>query len=138
VIEAAVDALGELGAVERVSAIHRTDAMGPAGRQFANAALILASDLAPAALLAALKAMEQDFGRRPGRRWGARVLDLDIILWSGGRFDGPNLAIPHPAMATRDFVLRPLREIAPDWRDPRTGATVRHLTARLTASPDAG
>ena len=129
VLGAAVEAVAELGDIEDVSAIRRTPALGPAGRSFANAALLLASDLSPLELLAALKRIERRFGRRPGRRWGARVLDLDIILWSEGSFRAPRLAIPHPEMSRRDFVLRPLAEIAPEWRDPLSGRTVRQLAA---------
>ncbi|HEY0326187.1 MAG TPA: 2-amino-4-hydroxy-6-hydroxymethyldihydropteridine diphosphokinase [Allosphingosinicella sp.] len=127
VLRAAVEALGELGRIETVSAIHRTPALGPAGRSFANAALLLTTELAPLELLAAIKRIERRFGRRPGRRWGPRVLDLDIILWSEGSFRAPRLAIPHQEMARRDFVLRPLTEIAPEWRDPLSGRSVRQL-----------
>ena len=132
VLRAAVEALGELGSIESVSAIHRTPALGPAGRSFANAALLLTTELAPLELLAAIKRIERRFGRRPGRRWGARVLDLDIILWSEGSFRAPRLAIPHSEMARRDFVLRPLAEIAPDWRDPLSGRSVRQLATLRT------
>ena len=128
-LRAATEALGDLGTVDRVSATHRTPALGPAGRSFANAALLIETDLGPLELLAAIKKIERHFGRRPGRRWGPRVLDLDIILWSQGAFRAPRLAIPHPEMARRDFVLRPLAEIAPDWRDPLSGRTVRQLAA---------
>jgi len=131
VLRAAVVAIAELGEVDRVSAIHRTPALGPAGRSFANAALLLATDLSPLDLLAAMKRTERHFGRRPGRRWGPRVLDLDIILWSEGIYRAPRLAIPHSEMAKRAFVLRPLAEIAPDWRDPLSGRTVRQLAARF-------
>jgi 2-amino-4-hydroxy-6-hydroxymethyldihydropteridine diphosphokinase len=127
VLRSAVRELGELGSVEGVSRIHRTLALGPAGRSFANAAAILVTELEPLQLLAALKSLERRFGRRAGRRWGARVLDLDLILWSGGRFDGTVLRIPHPQMARRSFVLRPLAEIAADWPVPGTGRNVRHL-----------
>ena len=132
VLGAAVEALGELGSVDSVSAIHRTPALGPAGRSFANAALLLQTELAPLELLAAIKRMERRFGRRPGRRWGPRVLDLDIILWSEGGFRAPRLTIPHAEMARRDFVLRPLAEIAPDWRDPLSGRSVRQLATLRT------
>jgi 2-amino-4-hydroxy-6-hydroxymethyldihydropteridine diphosphokinase len=115
------------------SAIRATPALGPAGRSFANAVAIVDSDLAPDELLARLKALERRFGRRPGKRWGPRVLDLDIILWSGGAWGGPGPIVPHPAFRGRAFVLAPLAEIAPRWRDPLTGATVRQLLARLTA-----
>jgi 2-amino-4-hydroxy-6-hydroxymethyldihydropteridine diphosphokinase len=59
------------------------------------------------------------------------VLDLDIILWSEGAWEGRGLVIPHPAFRGRRFVLEPLAEIAPGWRDPLTSATIRQLLARL-------
>jgi 2-amino-4-hydroxy-6-hydroxymethyldihydropteridine diphosphokinase len=86
----------------------------------------------PPAMLAALKGLERDFGRRPGRRWGDRVLDCDIVLWSGGRWQSPGLAIPHPHFRTRGFVLAPAWEITPGWRDPGSGLTLAQLTRRLT------
>jgi len=117
----------------RTSAIRATPALGPAGRGFANAVAILESSLDPEDMLARLKAMERAFGRRPGRRWGPRVLDLDIILWGGGAWGGPGPIVPHPQFRGRDFVLAPLAELAPDWRDPLSGLTARQLLARLTA-----
>ena len=106
--------------------------VGPSSRRFANAVALIATDLEPSALLAELKRIERDFGRRPGRRWGARPLDLDIVLWSGGVWAEPGLIIPHPGFRERSFVLEPLLEIAPDWRDPLTCHTIRQLHARLT------
>ncbi len=126
-LRAAAEALG----VERLSAIRSTPALGPAGRGFANAAAILSTSLAPIELLRRLKQIEADFGRRGGRRWGPRVLDLDIILWSGGAWKEAGLIVPHPEFRARRFVLEPLAELVPDWRDPVTGATVRHLLHRL-------
>lgn len=108
-----------------------TAPIGPSRRRFANAALLIESLLAPPAMLAWLQSIEQALGRRRYRRWGARSVDIDIILWSGGPWNSRTLAIPHPAFATRDFVLTPLRAIAPAWRDPRSGLTIRHLHARL-------
>ncbi|MES2988236.1 MAG: 2-amino-4-hydroxy-6-hydroxymethyldihydropteridine diphosphokinase [Pseudomonadota bacterium] len=113
-----------------VSPILRTAPLGPSKRRFANAAAILETGEDPPALLARLKAIERAFGRRPGRTWGARVIDLDIILWSGGAWGEPSLTIPHPHFRTRDFVLKPLLAIAPAWRDPISGLSIRHLAAR--------
>ena len=75
--------------------------------------------------------MERAFGRRGGRRWGPRVLDLDIILWSSGAWAGDGLVVPHPEFRRRAFVLQPLAEVAPTWRDPITGWTVRQLLYRF-------
>jgi len=133
VIAAAVGTLAEGGEVTALSAIRATPAMGPAGRGFANAAAVLVSDLDPPELLACLKDIERAFGRRAGKRWGPRVLDLDIILWSEGPWAGAGLVVPHPAFRKRAFVLQPLADIAPTWRDPLTGATVRQLLHRLSA-----
>jgi 2-amino-4-hydroxy-6-hydroxymethyldihydropteridine diphosphokinase len=118
-------------AVERLSRVLTTPAMGPAGRGFANAAALVTTDLAPAELLATLKQAERDFGRRAGRRWGPRVLDLDVVLWSEGWWADGALTIPHPEFRKRGFVLAPLAEIAPEWRDPLTGANVQQLFHRF-------
>lgn len=105
-------------------------AIGGAGRDFANSVALVRSDLDPEAMLEALKGIEREFGRRPGRRWGERVLDLDLAAWDGGKFSARGLTIPHPRLAERDFVLGPLAAIAPDW--PIVGPLrVRHLLSRL-------
>ena len=138
VVAAAANELVKLGKIAAVSRIIRTPALGPAGRSFANAALLLQTELSPPALLIRLKQIERSFGRRGGRRWGARVLDLDIILWSDGPFSSAGLTVPHPEFRKRSFVLDPLAEIIPGWRDPLTGRTVRQLrTAVDRRSPRA-
>jgi len=127
VLEAAMDRLQP----EAASVIVHTDPIGPSSRRFANAAILIQTPLAPPDLLARLKAIEREFGRRRGRRWGERVLDLDILLWSGGRWSTRHLTIPHPGLAQRAFALVPLAKIAPDWRIPSL-STVRRQLARLT------
>jgi 2-amino-4-hydroxy-6-hydroxymethyldihydropteridine diphosphokinase len=126
-LRAAAAAIG----AKRLSRIRATPALGPAGRNFANAIALVDSPLDPPALLAQLKSIERKFGRRPGRRWGPRVLDLDIILWSGGAWAGDGLVVPHPGFRDRMFVLEPLVALAPQWRDPVTGASIRQLRRRL-------
>ena len=116
------------------SPIMLTRAAHGAGRDFANAVALVRSALDPATMLASLKAIEREFGRRPGRRWGSRVLDLDLAAWSGDRFVSRRLSIPHPRLKDREFVLVPLMMIAPDWpiAGPIAGMnTARHLAARL-------
>lgn len=130
-VRAAIRALGEVAAV---SPIVDSAPLGPSSRRFANAAALIATDEQPRELLARLKRIERDFGRRSGRRWGARVIDLDIILWSGGTWADDALTIPHRAFRERRFVLDPLVEIVPHWRDPITGRTVRQLDYCLRKS----
>ena len=127
-VRAAAEAIGATA----LSTVRATPALGPAGRGFANAVALVRSELDPPALLARLKRVERDFGRRAGRRWGPRVLDLDIILWSGGAWGGPGPVVPHPEFRERNFVLVPLAELVPRWRDPISGATVRQLLAGLS------
>lgn len=107
--------------------------IGPSLRRYANSAAILSTDLPPGALLTRLKQIESRFGRTMrGQRWQARVLDLDVILWSGGSFASRDLIIPHIAYRDRTFVLGPAAAIAPTWRDPISGLTIKQLQTRLT------
>jgi 2-amino-4-hydroxy-6-hydroxymethyldihydropteridine diphosphokinase len=115
------------------SAIIDSAPLGPSLRRYANAAAIVSTELEPPALLNRLLEIEAHFGRvRRGEAWRSRVLDIDIILWSGGIWAGaaPELAIPHREMRNRNFVLTPAAMIAPDWRDPLSGLTVRQLQSR--------
>ena len=134
VLRAALRALEQQGiSVEATSPIIATAPLGPSRRRYANAAAVVRTPFLPPALLAMLKALEQRFGRRKGgQKWSQRVLDLDIVLWDGGAWCSPGLTIPHTAFRERDFVLTPALAIAPQWRDPHTGLSIRALHARLT------
>ena len=126
-------ALALVGGVVAASPIVASAPVGPSLRRYANAAALIASAESPPALLARLKAIETALGRRAGRRWGTRVIDLDILFWSGGCWRSPGLLVPHRRSRERAFVLQPLARIAPGWRDPSTGRTMRQLARRLTA-----
>ena len=124
--------IAALGRVVARSPVIRTAPLGPTRRRFANAALVLDTPLAPEDCLDALKRLERRYGRRRGQAWGDRVLDCDIVLWSGGAHASPRLTIPHPQFRARSFVLAPAAAIVPAWRDPLTGLTIRQLHHRLT------
>jgi len=129
VVEAAIARLDEEFGLFDASPIVLNAAHGGAGRDFANAVALVESDLEPPEMLTRLKRIEREFGRRRGRRWGPRVLDLDLALWSGGKFQSRWLTVPHPQLVRRSFVLGPLAAIAPNWR--ADSLTVRHLAHRL-------
>jgi 2-amino-4-hydroxy-6-hydroxymethyldihydropteridine diphosphokinase len=119
--------------VASASRVIASDPVGPSIRRYANGAAVVETTLEPSELLDLLKGIEHDFGRRArGQRWTARVLDLDLVLWSGGSYAASHLTIPHRLFRDRSFVLAPAQEIAAAWRDPVTGLTVRQLHARLT------
>ena len=130
VVEAAIGELDRHFGLFDASPIVLNAAHGGAGRDFANAVALVESPLAPTEVLRELKQLEREFGRRSGKRWGPRVLDLDIVLWSGGRFRSRGLSIPHEQIEGRTFVLEPLAAIAPGWR-VRGSQTVHHLAHRL-------
>lgn len=100
---------------------------------YANAVVRLETARDAVALLGHLHALEQEFGRVRGQRNAARTLDLDLLDYDGMLRAPPQAApeLPHPRMATRAFVLLPLAEIAPDWRHPASGTSVRDLIAAL-------
>jgi 2-amino-4-hydroxy-6-hydroxymethyldihydropteridine diphosphokinase len=136
VVEAAIAKLDEEFGLFDSSPIVLNPAQGPAGRDFANAVALVESPLDPPEMLARLKQIEGAFGRRRGKRWAPRVLDLDLILWSGGKFRSRRLIIPHAALARRSFVLQPLAAVAPGWTIGPLA--VRHLAARLARKSPRG
>lgn len=103
----------------------------PGSPPFVNGVALLASDLSPEALLAALHAIEAEAGRARPYPNAPRVLDLDLIDLGGRVRVGAPPVLPHPRAHLRAFVLRPLAEIAPGWVHPATGAAVEALIAAL-------
>jgi 2-amino-4-hydroxy-6-hydroxymethyldihydropteridine diphosphokinase len=121
-------AFGLLEAIDRTtvvakSSLYRSTPLGGIEQpDFVNAAALLRTELAPRALLEELQAIERARGRERGElQWGPRVLDLDLLVYDGIALDEPGLTVPHPGIAARNFVLLPLREIAPDFRIPGLG-----------------
>lgn len=133
--ETIAHALGKIGeantVVRAVSPLYATRAVGNARQPaYVNAVALLDTTLSPESLLRVLKQVERDSGRRGGRPWGQRTLDIDIVdykglirYWRDGRGDFARagarpLVLPHPLAHERPFVLKPLMDIAPDWRHP--------------------
>jgi 2-amino-4-hydroxy-6-hydroxymethyldihydropteridine diphosphokinase len=137
VLEAALEELGRRGvAVRRVSPWYRT-APVPASDQpwYVNAVAEIATDLPADRLLALLHEVETAFGRVRSVPNAARMIDLDLLDFRGETSKGgPGKAtLPHPRMEGRAFVLRPLADLAPDWRHPVSGTPIQALLAALPA-----
>lgn len=136
-LRAVLPQLAALGPVRARSSLYRTEPVGgpPDQPDYLNAVVAiepLEEHAAPTALLARLHAIEAAFGRERRVRWEARVLDLDLLAVGSMVMDGPQITLPHPRMLERRFVLVPLLEVAPEWRDPRSG---RRASERLAELP---
>lgn len=118
-LERAVEALQSRGIeVRRVSSVYETDPVGPPQPDFLNAVCEIWTELAPRDLLAELKAIEEEVGRRRKERWGPREIDLDLLLYGDLQVDEPGLTVPHRELTRRDFVLVPLLELDPNLELP--------------------
>lgn len=100
---------------------------------FVNAVARVEATLSPQGCLSALLAVEREFGRERRARWAARTLDLDLIDYKGQVLDRRGLTLPHPEAKRRAFVLVPLADVAPDWRDPVSGVGISALIEALPA-----
>ena len=125
--------LADLGTVTVTSWLYRTRAVGgPAGQpDYLNAALSLETALSPQALMLALLGVEALSGRVRLERWGPRLLDLDLIGYGELVLHTPRLTLPHPRAFERSFVLAPLADVAPEWREPHSGERVQDALNRL-------
>lgn len=135
-VRRALDAIGAHPAMDlnAVSSLYRSPPMGPQDQpEYINAVARVSTSLAPLELLAALQAQEDAQRRRRGRRWGARTLDLDVLLYADRRIRDATLTVPHPGIQERSFVLYPLAELAPDLEIPGAGR-VDDLIAACPAS----
>jgi len=136
-------------AVRAVSPLYETRAVGNARQPvYVNAVALLDTTLSPETLLRVLKQIERDAGRRGGRPWGPRTLDIDVVdykglvrHWRDGRGDFARagtrpLVLPHPLAHERPFVLRPLKDIAPGWRHPVLRRSARELWSLVARKPE--
>ncbi|HVC20634.1 MAG TPA: 2-amino-4-hydroxy-6-hydroxymethyldihydropteridine diphosphokinase [Vicinamibacterales bacterium] len=133
-LEQAVAALRPFVTALRVSPFYETDPVGTGPQPaYLNAAVTGRVEVSARALLDRLLAIEAAAGRTRPHPGAARTLDLDLILYGRDVIDEPGLQVPHPRFREREFVLRPLADVAPDLVDPVTGVTVGELLERRIA-----
>ncbi len=127
-LEAARAALSPAVRLLEASPVYETPPWGMLDQPaFLNQVLKAETDLLPLELLDYLKLLEVSLGRRPGPRYGPRLIDLDILYYDDLILDNPRLTLPHPRMLGRAFVLVPLADLAPELIDPLSGKTVHEL-----------
>jgi 2-amino-4-hydroxy-6-hydroxymethyldihydropteridine diphosphokinase len=121
----------EIGAIISSSSVYETAAWGEAEQPaFLNQVVMVDCPQAPMALLRTIKNIETGLGRVRKRKWGERIIDIDILYYDDWQMESEELTIPHPEIKNRRFTLIPLVQISPDFRDPEQGMTVRELLAR--------
>ncbi len=135
-LENAIESIAKTPGITLIShsSWYRTKPIGPPQPDYINGCALVKVELSPHQLLATLLEIEQKFGRVRKEHWGARTLDLDIILYGNLVIDTPDLQIPHPRMRERAFVLVPLAEIEPNWIEPLSRKTITELLKEVDCS----
>ena len=116
------------------SSWYQTTPVGPPQPDYINGCATLHVQTSPQILLETLLKIEAQFGRVRREKWGARLLDLDLLLYEDLILDTPTLQLPHPRIKERAFVLIPLAEIAPDWIEPVSGCAIAELIQAVDCS----
>lgn len=118
----------------RTSVIYKSEPVGPSENDFLNGVIVIETQLSPEQLFEELKTQEKRQGR-PSRypKWTARTIDLDIIAYDDLVVETDTLIIPHQEYTRRLFVLLPLRDVFPDWKDP---VSAQHVDTLIEQAPD--
>ncbi len=122
--------------IVKASSLYESEPLGNAKTWFVNNVLEVETEFEADELLKRTKAIETAMGRKrvKGKRWGSRIIDLDLLLFDSQTINKRNLKIPHPEMQKRRFVLLPLSELAPHVTHPQLGTTISELLGGLKDS----
>ncbi len=134
----AMKAIGEEFGLYETSHKVESDPWGfDSTNRFVNIGVTIDSDLHPEEVMSRLQKIEKSISARGHRRWDGsyndREIDIDIMATDGDPYESKTLKIPHRHLASRPFFLKPLAELAPEWRDPDSGLTAQDLLENLTA-----
>jgi len=126
-----------IGVIKEQSKLYNTAAWGIKEQSdFLNQALLCSSKLNPQEILAQIHNIEAKMGRKRQKKWGPRIIDIDIIFYGEEIIENPNLKIPHPQLTNRNFVLIPLLDICPDKVHPVHSQTIRQLAEACNDSSE--
>jgi 2-amino-4-hydroxy-6-hydroxymethyldihydropteridine diphosphokinase len=119
--------------IVKQSSLYESEPLGDAKTWFVNAVIEIETESSAEDLLKRLKGIEATMGRKRvrGKRWGSRIIDLDILFFNGEIINKRNLKVPHPELHNRRFVLAPLSELAPQMIHPKLAVSVSELLAGL-------
>lgn len=143
ILQRAAECIAEqVGPIDKASQIHYTEAWGfSCEEEFANQAILVSTGLAADEVLMKTQAIERELGRDreaeseekllTGERYASRVVDIDIIFYDDIVVESEELTLPHPLMHEREFVLRPMLEVAAEWRHPILGLTTQEMIERV-------
>ncbi len=133
ILAAALSSLNTTAGIQVLSRSnwYQTQPIGPPQPDYLNGCALLQVTHSPPELLNILLGVENKFGRVRTEHWGARSLDLDLLLYNDHILSTLGLELPHPRLRERAFVLVPLAEIAPDWIEPVTGLAIAALSRRV-------
>lgn len=131
-LQAAVAGLAQKLVITAVSPIYQTPPWGVTDQpDFLNMCLAAQTDLSPEQLLTFVKTLETELGREPAKRWGPRLIDIDLLFAANQIIETEKLTVPHPRLAERAFVLYPLADISPNFVHPVLGKTIAALAANI-------
>ena len=131
-LQAAVIGLAKELVITAVSPLYQTAPWGVTDQpDFINMCLAAETALSPIELLTFIKDLEVEIGRLPSKRWGPRLIDIDLLFYANQILETENLKIPHPELAERAFVLCPLADIAPNFVHPVLRQTIAALAAKV-------
>ena len=131
-LQAAVIGLAKELVITAVSPLYQTAPWGVTDQpDFINMCLAAETELSAIELLTFIKDLEVEIGRLPSKRWGPRLIDIDLLFYANQILETENLKIPHPELAERAFVLCPLADIAPNFVHPVLRQTIAALAAKV-------
>lgn len=131
-LQRAIANLQEHFTITAISPVYATEPWGETDQPpFLNVCVAAVTDEPPHSVLRIIKSIEAGLGRQPSRRWGPRLIDIDILFYDRLVLAEEELIIPHPRMAERAFVLAPLADIIPTFRHPQTGETIEEMLERV-------